>query len=117
MSDLAPITHPLLTAAGIAVETRPDEWDTPETGRFARIVNGGVGSRRYRVAFKGPGGHSYGAFGIVNPMAAMAGAMPRVLAGNGRSTLIILAISLLLQRKEQVASAPPMNSSSIPLIN
>lgn len=24
-------------AAGIAVETRPDEWDTPETGRFARI--------------------------------------------------------------------------------
>ena len=37
MSDLAPITHPLLTAAGIAVETRPDEWDTPETGRFARI--------------------------------------------------------------------------------
>jgi tripeptide aminopeptidase len=39
----------------------------------ARIVNGGVGSRRYRVAFKGPGGHSYGAFGIVNPMAAMAG--------------------------------------------
>lgn len=26
-----------LIAAGIAVETRPDEWDTPETGRFARI--------------------------------------------------------------------------------
>lgn len=26
-----------LSAAGIAVETRPDEWDTPETGRFARI--------------------------------------------------------------------------------
>ena len=26
-----------LRAEGIAVETRPDEWDTPETGRFARI--------------------------------------------------------------------------------
>jgi len=26
-----------LRAAGIAVETRPDEWDNPETGRFARI--------------------------------------------------------------------------------
>jgi predicted enzyme related to lactoylglutathione lyase len=26
-----------LRAADIAVETRPDEWDTPETGRFARI--------------------------------------------------------------------------------
>ena len=26
-----------LRAADIAVETRPDEWDAPETGRFARI--------------------------------------------------------------------------------
>lgn len=26
-----------LKAAGIEVETRPEEWDTPETGRFARI--------------------------------------------------------------------------------
>jgi len=26
-----------LRAAGIDVETRPDEWDTAETGRFARI--------------------------------------------------------------------------------
>jgi len=38
----------------------------------SRVVDQGVGSRRYRVTFKGPGGHSYGAFGIVNPMAAMA---------------------------------------------
>jgi len=36
-----------------------------------RIVNGGVGSKRYRVTWKGPGGHSYGAFGLVNPMVAM----------------------------------------------
>lgn len=33
---------------------------------------GGVGSKRYRLVYKGPGGHSYGAFGLVNPMAAMA---------------------------------------------
>ena len=26
-----------LEAAGIAIETRPNEWDAPETGRFARI--------------------------------------------------------------------------------
>ena len=26
-----------LTSAGIAVERRPDEWDSSETGRFARI--------------------------------------------------------------------------------
>jgi tripeptide aminopeptidase len=36
------------------------------------VTNGGVGSRRYRVNFTGPGGHSYGAFGTVNPMVAMA---------------------------------------------
>ena len=41
----------------------------------ARVTRAGVGSKRYRVTFKGPGGHSYGAFGIVNPMAAMAGAV------------------------------------------
>lgn len=28
-----------LTAAGIGCETRPEEWDTPETGRFCRIVD------------------------------------------------------------------------------
>jgi acetylornithine deacetylase/succinyl-diaminopimelate desuccinylase-like protein len=36
------------------------------------IVAGGVGSRRYRVTFRGPGGHSYAAFGLVNPVYAMA---------------------------------------------
>jgi tripeptide aminopeptidase len=36
-----------------------------------RVTNGGVGSKRYRVTFKGPGGHSLGAFGIVNPSYAM----------------------------------------------
>lgn len=41
----------------------------------SRVTTGGVGSKRYRVMFKGPGGHSYGAFGIVNPMAAMATAI------------------------------------------
>jgi di/tripeptidase len=39
------------------------------------IVTGGAGSKRYRVTFKGPGGHSYGAFGIVNPMTAMSQAV------------------------------------------
>lgn len=39
------------------------------------ITHIGVGSKRYRVTFSGPGGHSYGAFGIVNPMAAMAKAI------------------------------------------
>jgi tripeptide aminopeptidase len=49
--------------------------DSPDMGR---IATGGVGSKRYRVTFKGPGGHSYGAFGLVNPMYAMADAIARL---------------------------------------
>ncbi|OBV12639.1 M20/M25/M40 family metallo-hydrolase [Erythrobacter dokdonensis] len=45
-----------------------------------RVVHAAVGSRRYRLAFNGPGGHSYGAFGIVNPMAAMAGTVTGIYA-------------------------------------
>jgi acetylornithine deacetylase/succinyl-diaminopimelate desuccinylase-like protein len=41
------------------------------------IVTGGLGSHRYRVTFKGPGGHSYGAFGLVNPAFAMGNAMTK----------------------------------------
>jgi tripeptide aminopeptidase len=46
-------------------------------GGGADITHGGVGSRRYRVTFKGPGGHSYGAFGLVSPAFAMSGAMQK----------------------------------------
>jgi tripeptide aminopeptidase len=41
------------------------------------ITRGGVGSKRYRVVFTGPGGHSYGAFGLVNPAYAMAAAIAK----------------------------------------
>ena len=35
------------------------------------VTNVGVGSRRYKVTFRGPGGHSYGAFGTANPIHAL----------------------------------------------
>ncbi|RDV17175.1 M20/M25/M40 family metallo-hydrolase [Pontibacter diazotrophicus] len=35
------------------------------------ITNRGLGSHRYRITFKGPGGHSSGAFGLVNPHNAL----------------------------------------------
>ncbi|HEY3380399.1 MAG TPA: M20/M25/M40 family metallo-hydrolase [Vicinamibacterales bacterium] len=35
------------------------------------ITNVGVGSHRYRITFHGPGGHSFGAFGLVNPIHAL----------------------------------------------
>ena len=40
-------------------------------GNSQRIVYGGVGSHRYRVKFLGPGGHSWGAFGMANPHHAL----------------------------------------------
>ncbi|MGY6522232.1 MAG: M20/M25/M40 family metallo-hydrolase [Mongoliitalea sp.] len=44
-------------------------------GAVEDIVNGGIGSLRYKVTFKGSGGHSYGAFGIGNPHNALAQAV------------------------------------------
>ena len=40
-------------------------------GESSRIVYGGVGSHRYKVTFRGPGGHSWGAFGLANPHHAL----------------------------------------------
>jgi tripeptide aminopeptidase len=42
------------------------------------ITHISVGSLRYRVTFKGPGGHSYGAFGLVNPIQALGRAMAAI---------------------------------------
>lgn len=42
-----------------------------EPGHAGRITNGGVGSKRYKVTFTGPGGHSFGAFGLVSPAFAL----------------------------------------------
>ncbi len=50
---------------------RIDSFISIEPGSQNRITNGGVGSYRYRVTFKGPGGHSYGAFGMANPIHAL----------------------------------------------
>jgi tripeptide aminopeptidase len=42
------------------------------------VTNIGVGSNRYKVTFKGPGGHSYGAFGMANPIHAMGRAIAKI---------------------------------------
>ncbi len=47
-------------------------------GLGSSITNVGVGSYRYRVTFKGPGGHSYGAFGMANPIQAMGRAIAKI---------------------------------------
>ena len=51
-----------------------------ESGGQSTITTGALGSLRYRVTFKGPGGHSYGAFGLVSPAYAMGNAIHKVSA-------------------------------------
>lgn len=42
------------------------------------ITHQALGSRRYRVRMEGPGGHSWGDFGVVNPVHAMGRAVARI---------------------------------------
>lgn len=50
---------------------RIDSYIAIEGGGADRLTFKGIGSNRYRVTFKGPGGHSSGAFGLVNPHNAL----------------------------------------------
>jgi acetylornithine deacetylase/succinyl-diaminopimelate desuccinylase-like protein len=52
-----------------------DSWIAVDGGDIGRIVHRGLGSHRYRVTFEGPGGHSWGAFGLGNPAHAMSRAI------------------------------------------
>lgn len=66
-------------------------------GDQGSITNGALGSKRYRVTFKGPGGHSYGAFGLVSPAFAMGNAMNRfsrlVVPKNPKTTFNVGVVS------------------------
>lgn len=48
-----------------------DSWISVDGGSIRNIVNKALGSTRYRIIFEGPGGHSWGAFGYVNPIHAL----------------------------------------------
>lgn len=49
-----------------------DSWISIDGGNLGRVNYKGLGSYRYRVIIKGPGGHSWGAFGLANPHHAQA---------------------------------------------
>lgn len=46
--------------------------------RLGRITTGGTGSRRFEFHFKGPGGHSFGAFGLASAIHAMGRAITKI---------------------------------------
>src|SRR5438094_10164962 len=42
------------------------------------VTVGGIGSRRFKVTFRGPGGHSFGSFGLVSPAYALGNAISKL---------------------------------------
>jgi acetylornithine deacetylase/succinyl-diaminopimelate desuccinylase-like protein len=56
---------------------RIDEMIAIDGGNDRRVLNQAVGSHRYRVRITGPGGHSWGAFGMANPAHALASGIHR----------------------------------------
>lgn len=87
LGDLRGVKH-LFREGGRPV----DAMIAVDGGETNRIIWGGVGSHRYRVTYKGPGGHSWGAFGTANPQHALGRAIAMfderaaVVTGNGEKT-------------------------------
>lgn len=70
IGDLRGVRH-LFRDGGPAI----DEFIAIDGGGASRIVTTSVGSIRYRLSFRGPGGHSWGAFGLANPAHALSRAI------------------------------------------
>ncbi|MEZ4414559.1 MAG: M20/M25/M40 family metallo-hydrolase [Gemmatimonadota bacterium] len=66
LGDLRGVKH--LFREGIP---HPDIFISIDGTGAEGITHEGLGSHRYRITFKGPGGHSWGAFGLANPAHAL----------------------------------------------
>jgi acetylornithine deacetylase/succinyl-diaminopimelate desuccinylase-like protein len=47
-------------------------------GSGSDITTAGIGSKRFKVVFRGPGGHSFGSFGLVSPAYALGNAITKL---------------------------------------
>ena len=70
LGDLRGVKH-LFTESDLAISSFISIDGTGDT----RVTHQGLGSHRYLVTFEGPGGHSWGAFGLVNPAHVLGRAM------------------------------------------
>lgn len=117
---------------------QPDVWIEVDGGGLAGIVSMGLGSVRYRPTFEGPGGHSWGAFGLANPAHALARGIryfqdaadtltrsgPRTSYNIGRlgggtsvNSIPFEAWAEIDMRSISPASLPPMESALIEAMN
>lgn len=76
LGDLRGVKH-LFSEKG----TKIDSWIAIDGGAIGRVNNQGLGSHRYRITFNGPGGHSWGAFGLANPHHALGTAIHNFVQG------------------------------------
>jgi acetylornithine deacetylase/succinyl-diaminopimelate desuccinylase-like protein len=77
-----------------------DSWIAIDGGSIGRVNNQALGSYRYEVIFDGPGGHSWGAFGLVNPHHAL---------GSG--------IKNFINKADDYTSSGPKTSYNVGVIN
>lgn len=70
LGDLRGVKHLFSGAA-----PKIDSWISIDGGDLGRVSTKGLGSYRYRITYKGPGGHSWGAFGLANPQHALGSAI------------------------------------------
>jgi tripeptide aminopeptidase len=75
--DLRGVRH-LLTASEWA--SRADAFISIDGPGLERITHAALASRRYRVTCRGAGGHSWGDFGVPNPVHALGRAVARLAA-------------------------------------
>src|SRR5213596_446370 len=68
--DLRGVKH-LLNGKRETGNGRPAAFIALDGAGLERVVHRALGSRRYRVTFHGPGGHSWAAFGVANPANAV----------------------------------------------
>ncbi len=66
LGDLSGVKH-LFSEKGPKI----DSWISIDGGNLGRVNYKGLGSHRFGVSFRGPGGHSWGAFGLANPHHAL----------------------------------------------
>jgi len=78
LGDLRGVRELFGVAKGPAVRPPEVHFFVSIDGPGLHVTNVAVGSHRYRVTFKGPGGHSFAAFGVPSPVSALSRAVTRI---------------------------------------
>ncbi len=73
--NLRGVRHLMMTSSWA---NRIDAFISFDGAEIDRITNQALGSRRYRVTFRGGGGHSWGDFGVANPVHAAGRAITKL---------------------------------------